>query len=217
MSICKKREAERNERGVRVVALICALVLIGAAFGYALPVHGEEKIYDAVIRLHVIAHSDAAEDQADKLAVRDAVLACAAELTKDCRERDEAQQLLLENQARLEQIGMQVLCERGRERAVRVELGQEKYPTRSYDSFCFPAGEYLSLRVMIGDAAGQNFWCVLFPPMCLSAASVPQDEAEDAMISVGLTPAQYRIVTETQSPKYKLRFRLLEVLEDLFG
>jgi stage II sporulation protein R len=66
---------------------------------------------------------------------------------------------------------------------------------------------------MIGDAAGQNFWCVLFPPMCLSAASVPQNEAEDAMISVGLTPSQYRIVTETQTPKYKLRFRILEIFE----
>ena len=213
MLICKKRDAQRGERGVRLVAVVCALVLLSVAVGYALPVHGEEQIYDAVIRLHVIAHSDAAEDQADKLAVRDAVLACAAELTKNCRERDEAQQLLLKNQARLEQIGMQVLCERGRERTVRVELGQEKDPTRSYDSFCFPAGEYLSLRVMIGDAAGQNFWCVLFPPMCLSAASVPQDEAEDAMISVGLTPSQYRIVTETQTPKYKLRFRILEIFE----
>ena len=214
MLLFRKKEG-KSERSVHLLAAVCALVLVGAAVWYALPVHGEEAVYDAVIRLHVIANSDSDEDQADKLAVRDAVLAYAAERTTACADRQAAQAVLAEEKAQLIEIGEAVLRERGRESTVRVELGQETYPTRSYDSFCFPAGEYLSLRVMIGDAAGQNFWCVLFPPMCLGAASVPQSEAEDAMISVGLTPSQYRIVTETQTTKYKLRFRILEIFESL--
>ena len=212
MLLFRKKE-RKSERGARLLAAVCALALVGVAVWYALPIHGEQAIYDAVIRLHVIANSDSAEDQADKLTVRDAVLAYAAERTAACEDRQAAQAVLWEEKTQLIEIGETVLRERGRESTVRVELGQETYPTRSYDSFCFPAGEYLSLRVMIGDAAGQNFWCVLFPPMCLSAASVPVAEAEDAMISVGLTPSQYRIVTETQSPKYKLRFRILELFE----
>ena len=70
---------------------------------------------------------------------------------------------------------------------------------------------------MIGKSEGQNFWCVLFPPMCMSAASVPKESAEEALVSVGLSKDQYSIITETQNKKYRLRFRLLEVFEELFA
>ena len=87
----------------------------------------------------------------------------------------------------------------------------EEYPERSYDSVCFPSGEYLSLRVCIGEAEGQNWWCCLFPPLCLGASSVSSKQAEDSFISVGLTPSQYKIITETDKPVYKIRFKLLEL------
>ena len=80
----------------------------------------------------------------------------------------------------------------------------------------FPAGTYVSLRVCIGEAEGQNWWCCLFPPLCLSAATAKSDN-EDAFIQVGLTKDQYGIITETGKTKYKVRFKLLEVLEDWFG
>ena len=92
--------------------------------------------------------------------------------------------------------------------SVEIELGEEEYPTKNYESCCFPAGEYLSLKVKIGKAEGKNWWCVLFPPMCLGAAS----ECE-AIAEVGLTDTQYAIITETDSPKYKIRFKLLEAIE----
>ena len=207
------RGSLRSHKGTAILAAICALVLLFFAVATCLPVHGEEKIYDAVIRLHVIANSDSEEDQADKLAVRDAVLRVAAKATQQCQTREQARIVLDAIRPELEQAALQVLASRGREQPVAVTLDEERYPSRTYDSFCFPAGEYLSLRVMIGEASGENFWCVLFPPMCLGAASVSRREAEDAMISVGLTPDQYRIITETQNTKYKLRFRFLEFFE----
>ena len=90
-------------------------------------------------------------------------------------------------------------------------MNEESYPEKNYDSFCFPSGTYLSLRVCIGEAAGQNWWCCLFPPLCLGAATVPADKAEDSFLQVGLTPDQYKIITETDSPGYKIRFKLLEL------
>ena len=96
-------------------------------------------------------------------------------------------------------------------------LGEEDYPRRSYDSFCFPAGTYTSLRLCIGNAEGQNWWCCLFPPLCLGSSTVSPEGAEDAFLEVGLTPDQYKIITETEKPVYRVRFKLLELLEDWFG
>jgi stage II sporulation protein R len=111
-----------------------------------------------------------------------------------------------------------VIAAAGRSEEVSVLLGEEDYPTRTYDSCCFPAGEYVSLRVCIGEAAGQNWWCVLFPPLCLSAATANDtDSNEEAFISVGLNRDQYGIITETQNTKYKIRFKLLETVEEWFG
>jgi stage II sporulation protein R len=108
--------------------------------------------------------------------------------------------------------------EQGYDYPVSVLLGKEEYPTRSYENCCFPGGTYVSLRVCIGEAEGQNWWCVLFPPLCLSAASANDDQSnEDAFISVGLTGEQYRVITETDNVKYRIRFKILESVQGLFG
>ena len=201
-----------QKRLLIITFCLCALwLLIGL-----LPVHGEEEIYDTVVRLHVLANSDSEEDQALKLLVRNAVLEVTAPLVADCASQDEARTLIESHFPEIRAAAERVIAENGRSDAVTLELGMEEYPERDYDSFCFPAGTYLSLRVSIGAAEGQNWWCCLFPPLCRSAAAVPQSEAEDAFVSVGLTPDQYKIITETDRPVYKVRFKLLEVLRNLW-
>lgn len=183
-----------------------------------LPIHGEEEIYESVVRLHVLANSDSEQDQALKLKVRDEVLAVAEPLLKGCRSRDEAIEILQANTHKLEQAAQAVVQEQGYAYEVNVLLGEEKYPTRNYESCCFPSGTYVSLRVCIGEAEGQNWWCVLFPPLCLSAASADsEDSNEDAFISVGLTGEQYKVITETDNVKYRIRFKLLEAVQELLG
>lgn len=182
-----------------------ALLLVGL-----LPVHGEEEIYNKVVRLHVLANSDSEEDQAVKLAVRDAVLNVTAPLLQNCQTREEAVFLLEKNRELLTQTAETVLHEQGFDDDVHIEMGLEEYPTRTYDSLCFPAGEYVSMRVEIGEADGQNWWCCLFPPLCLDTATVGKQTAEDACISVGFTPTQYKIITESDKPVYRARFKILE-------
>lgn len=213
MNIFKKKE--NRGRALVALAIVCvAIVILAATF---LPVHGEEQIYDAVVRLHVIANSDSDEDQSLKLMVRDAVLDRTTERLRGCADRDEAAERLSGILGELEALAKAVLEANGCDLAVTVVLGEEEYPTRNYESFCFPAGEYLSLRVKIGEAEGQNFWCVLFPPLCTRAAEVSRDDAEDEFISVGLTRDQYSIITETENTKYRVRFRFLELIESIFG
>lgn len=187
------------------------LCLLFGAIGF-LPVHGESEIYSNVLRLHVIANSDSPEDQALKLQVRDAVLACADELFANASSREEAIQITEEHLEVLTVAAQQAVSEAGRRDSVHLELGEEVYPTKNYEACCFPAGSYASLRIVIGAGNGQNWWCVLFPPMCLSAAS--GHSAEEAFISVGLSAEQYRVITETDRPTYRARFRILEVLEE---
>ena len=200
-----------NRLSVAIVTLLIGLMALSF-----LPVHGEEEIYDTVVRLHVLANSDTEEDQALKLKVRDAVLEASAPLVKGCTSQEEAIEMLSAHIPDLEAAALTVIEAEGYNYPVTVLLGEEDYPTRTYESCAFPAGTYVSLRVCIGEAEGQNWWCCLFPPLCLSAATAKSDN-EDAFIQVGLTKDQYGIITETGKTKYKVRFKLLEVIKDWFG
>ena len=200
-----------NRISVAIITLLIGLMALSF-----LPVHGEEEIYDTVVRLHVLANSDSEEDQALKLRVRDAVLDATSPLVKDCTSQEEAVEILSAHIPDLESAAAAVIRQEGYNYPVTVLLGEEEYPTRTYESCAFPAGTYVSLRVCIGNAEGQNWWCCLFPPLCLSAATAKEDN-EDAFIQVGLTKDQYGIITETGKTKYKVRFKILEIIEDWFG
>ena len=199
--------------------LICALAIISVALIASLfPVHGEAAIYDTVVRLHIVANSDSDEDQNLKLKVRDAVVAVVTPAVEDCKSQSEAISAIEEIIPDLESAARAVVAENGYSYAISVELGEEYYPTKNYESCAFPEGEYVSLRVLIGDSEGQNWWCCLFPPLCLSSATPDDTKSnEEAFISAGLTEDQYKIVTETDNVKYKARFKILEVVSSIFG
>ena len=186
-----------------LIILLTLALLIGLLA--VLPVHSESNIYESVLRLHVIANSDSDEDQALKLLVRDAVLLEAQSLLKSTSSRDDAERIIAQSTERLRLTAERAVRENGYSYPVSITLGKENYPTKSYESCAFPAGEYTSLQIFIGDASGQNWWCVLFPPLCLSAAT-----DKDAFASVGITDGQYQIITDTKNPKYKVRFKILE-------
>ena len=191
--------------------LLSALLLLIALLSI-LPIHSESLIYDEVLRLHVIANSDSDADQELKLLVRDAILGETRKILKNAKSREEAEKIISENSALLENIAIETVRKNQFDYPVTLELGREKYPTKNYESCAFPSGEYLSLRIKIGEASGENWWCVLFPPLCLSAAT-----DKDAFTSVGITDSQYQIITETDNPKYKIRFKLLESFEQLIN
>ena len=200
----------------RWLGFLMAAVMLVTAF-MILPIHGEAELYDNVIRLHVLANSDSEEDQALKLLVRDAVVEKTKTIFKNVDNRKQAEAILRQNLPVIEQTARDALRAAGAENTVTVELGQESYPTREYERLAFPAGEYLSLRVMIGEAEGKNWWCVLFPPLCLTAATAQSEqETETVCLSAGLSGEQYRMIADTDETKYKLRFKILEVAEELF-
>lgn len=201
-----------------LLLLLIPVLLLAAGVTLFLPVHGEEKIYDTVVRLHVLANSDSEQDQALKLRVRDRILSVSAPLLEGCKTQKEAEEALRAGMPALEDAAREVIRENGYDYPVRILLDWEDYPTRTYETCAFPAGRYLSLRVCIGKAEGKNWWCVLFPPFCLSAAGkTSKKDREDEFVEVGLTPDQYRVITESGTDtRYKVRFRFLELFESIF-
>ena len=183
-----------------------------------LPSAEDAEIYDNVIRLHVLANSDSDEDQALKLKVRDGVLEAASELLSGITDRNEAEAIIRQNLTTLETAAKKVLHTEGSAYPVSVTLTRESYPTREYGSFALPAGTYTSLRVLIGDAEGKNWWCMLFPSLCIGAEKEAPaaviDESE--CIEAGLTPSQVKII-KGNSPTVKVKFRVLEFIGGLFS
>ncbi|MBO5904211.1 MAG: stage II sporulation protein R, partial [Clostridia bacterium] len=147
----------------------------------------------------------------------DRIIEVTEDIFTQARSKNEAETIARLALSMIEDEAKRVVEESGFDYPVTVTLGQEDYPERDYEGLKFPAGEYLSLRVLIGDAEGQNWWCVLFPPICLRAASRDQRDTEEAFIAAGLTGEQYRIITESGSGRYKIKFKILEIISELFG
>lgn len=163
----------------------------------------QQRLARGLVRLHVIAASDSAEDQAKKRSVRDAVLETLTPALEDAQNPQAAQGTIASLLPELSRIGERISGQQA-----RATLGWEHYPTRVYEGFALPAGNYLSLRLELGAAEGQNWWCVVFPPLCAAAV-----EDADAL-SLLLSEEEAALVTG-DGTGYVLKFKLLELWDAL--
>ena len=170
----------------------------------------QDALERKMIRLHVIANSDTAEDQALKLQVRDAVLVQATEILENAADMEEAQRTLQQVLPELEATAAEVVKEKGCAYRVSARLERTEFPEKVYDGFALPAGEYLALRLVIGEGAGQNWWCVVFPPLCMTAAT----DLEETAVAAGMAEEDLALMTE-ENTGYVLKFRSLELWESL--
>lgn len=176
-----------KKRVISIVLLLgCVLMFVSAAVLQT----EQQKLSEKLIRLHVVANSDSAHDQQIKLRVRDAILEKTQPLLRGA---DDPRGALEAHLDEIAQAAQSCLNELGEDAPVRVRLGKELFPTREYETFALPAGVYESLRVTIGEGEGHNWWCVVFPSICLTAS---MDELELAAQTAGFLrrrdPAHYR-------------------------
>lgn len=169
-------------------------------------------VREQVVRYHVVAGSDSEEDQQIKLLLRDRLFESIEALFKDCEDADAAIRTAMANRERLEAEGEQYLRSIGVEEEVRISVGPCFFPTKSYGSLSFPAGEYRAVRVTIGEGAGENFWCVLYPALCLSPA-VSNEEGEEKMaIAIGEDSTSF---LQKEGQIQRVKFRLVEWFEQI--
>jgi stage II sporulation protein R len=161
----------------------------------------QNSIENKIIRFHVIANSDKAEDQALKLKVRDKVLEYIAPKLKTSKSIEESRQILMQNDSYIQKIADKVIKDNGYSYKSVTMLSKENFPVKTYGNITLPQGEYEAYRIIIGNGAGQNWWCVMFPPLCfidITKGEVSYKETEKAMKQV-LTENEYEEVDNTNS------------------
>ena len=196
---------------VKMVIILSFLLFIYSticAISYAKSVSSD--IAESVFRLHVIANSDSQEDQNLKYIVRDNLLSYMNEICANVSSKEEALEIAKQNETGFKQIAIQTIQEQGYSYDVNIRIGNFEFPTKQYGDISLPAGYYDALRVEIGEAKGQNWWCVMFPPLCfvdVSSGIVPEESKE--LMQDNLSEEEFALVSD-HNPEIQFKFKLLE-------
>lgn len=191
---------------VRFVFPMLALIFAAAISLYVRADNTREHIAGSLVRFHVIANSELAWDQELKYKVRDAVIKQAESITRTAEDIDQAKELLTLHLPELEQTANTVLRKAGVRYSAHATLQHRYFPTKSYAGFRLPAGDYDAVSLTLGDGQGRNFWCVMFPPLCISPVSISEaalSDEEIALLTEDGTATQYRFLLMELAGKLK--------------
>ena len=199
-----------NIKMILILSVLLFIYITLCAISYANSV--SQDISDSVFRLHVLANSDSIEDQELKYKVRDKLLTYMNSICKNTSSKEEAINIANSNISEFKKIAQDVIYENGYTYDVNVEIGNFEFPTKTYGDISFPAGYYDALRVTIGEAKGQNWWCVMFPPLCfidVTSGVVPDESKE--VLKENMNEEDYALVSESESNTgISFKFKLLE-------
>lgn len=191
-------------RRIGILAIAVALV-----FSFSL-MRDRQTLKNGLVRLHVVGQSDSEWDQNVKLSVRDAVLASLSDALREVTDMEQAKQYIQTHLSQIEEAANHALRQLGVDSKVAVSFLKEQFPTRNYETFSLPSGIYQSLRITIGEGKGQNWWCVVFPTLCMGASAA---DVEDVAAGAGFPDDLAKTITGVK--EYKIRFYLLEALGKL--
>lgn len=196
-----------------VILILLSLFILISAISYVDAV--SNNIADSVFRLHVIANSDSKEDQELKVKVRDELLSYMNIISKDSTSKQEAMQIANEHKEEFTQIAEKVIKENGYNYTVNVQIGKADFPTKYYGDITLPAGTYDALKVQIGEANGQNWWCVMFPPLCfvdVSTGIVPDNSKQE--LKQSLDNEEYDLISKTDNNEISFKFKIVELFQN---
>lgn len=203
-----------NLKRFLVLIILFSIYVFICAFSYVNAVSA--NISSSVFRLHVIANSDSAEDQNLKYLVRDALIDYMNSVSKNSNSKDEAISIAYQHKSDFYKIAKKVINDNGYDYNVNISIGNFAFPTKNYGDISLPAGYYDALKVEIGNASGQNWWCVMFPPLCfvdISTGIVPEDSKET--IKDSLHTDEYNLINNAQTADVKFKFKLLEFFQNI--
>lgn len=207
------------------IAIISLLYLISSM---TLTIYGEiNKLKDAsgdykekLIRFHVLANSDSKSDQYLKLKVRDEVVNYLRPELEKSKDIYESEKIIESRYVEIEEVAKKVIRDNGYDYEVSVNLEYTDFPTKQYSNVVLPSGEYKALRVVIGEGEGENWWCVMFPPLCFMDETVYIDKKTDNKLKEILTEEEYDLITnsnEQEVTRIKMKFKLAEIMANLFN
>ena len=203
-----------NEKFKRfcIITLLFTLYVFISALSYTRAVCSD--IQDSVFRLHVIANSDSDDDQKLRYIVRDSVINYINEITANATSKEEVMMIAQENLSQIQSIALQTIIENGYDYTVNINIGNFYFPTKKYGDITFPPGYYDALKIEIGESKGQNWWCVMFPPLCfvdVTSGIVPDESKEN--LKSNLSQEEYDLIS-TNSTDIEIKFKIVEVLQN---
>lgn len=201
--------------------LLAGVVLLVTAISICIIINYSQSVTDSlsqeVIRFHVVANSDTTDDQLLKQKVRDEVIDFIEPLIKECESVDDTRYILKGSLPVIKQIAEEVVRDWGKDYEVYATLDKANFPTKSYGDIVFPAGEYEACRIVIGEGKGENWWCVMYPPLCyldVATGVVPLEGKEQ--LASELNEEQYQLINGQHNNKYEVKFKLIEVINSIF-
>ncbi len=195
-----------------LLTLLLILYILVSAISYTNAVCSD--IQESVFRLHVIANSDSSEDQNLKYIVRDSVIEYINEISNNASSKDEVILIAQEHLSEIENIALQTIKDNGYNYPVKVSIGNFAFPSKKYGDITLPPGYYDALKIEIGEAAGQNWWCVMFPPLCFVdvTSGVVPDESKEVMKN-NLSEEEYDLISGNGTD-VEIKFKIVEVLQN---
>lgn len=197
-----------------ILALLAMTVVVFASYSDNV----NKSLADNLIRLHVVANSDAPEDQALKRDVRDVIIEYMKDQLKDSRDIAETKYIIERDMPKLEELARNEIARQGKSYSVKASLGSYTFPTKLYGDITLPAGKYEALKIIIGNGEGANWWCVLFPPLCFVDAThgtVPDSVKSD--LKNVLSEEEYQLITTADKEEdipIKVKFKVVEFFQD---
>ncbi len=208
----------RNISKSKLLFLVSVLTLIFAlTITYAKTVGND--ISNSVLRLHIIANSDSDTDQGLKLKVRDRIIADSGKLFTECNNLEQSIEIAKTNIKSIQQIAEDEIIKQGFDYPVRISVGKAPFPTKTYGNITLPSGKYTALRIEIGEAEGQNWWCVMYPPLCFTEGVLSVTDEANSKLKSELKPSEYDLITKQSSGAIpvEIRFKIVEVFQSLFN
>ena len=208
----------RNISKSKLLFLISVLTL-GLALTITYARNIGDDISKSVLRLHIIANSNTDTDQNLKLKVRDRIIADAKNLFLDCHSLEQSIEIANTNIQYIKQIVEDEISKQGFEYLAEVSVGEVAFPTKTYGNITLPSGKYTALCIKIGEAKGQNWWCVMYPPLCFTDGVLAASSDANAKLQAELKPSEYNLITKQNSGAIpvEVKFKIVEVFQNLFN
>lgn len=201
-----------------ILTILVFIYIALLSFNYSKAI--SSNLSDSVFRLHIIANSDSSADQELKLKVRDKIIEYMNTLTSNSSDKKDVISIVNNHLDSFKEIALNTIKENGYNYDVNIEIGNFHFPTKSYGDISFPAGNYDALKIEIGDAIGQNWWCVLFPPLCFvnSSTGVVPDDSKNTL-KENINSESYEIISEGNNSNdntsdIKIKFKIIELFNN---
>ncbi len=200
------------KRFTKISAAAAAIVLILIVFTLSYIQNLKSNISDNLLRLHIVGASDSDYDQQLKICVRDRILSDFSDEFLSCASADDAAATAKLLKAEIEHAANDELSRLGCADTVTSAVEKCKFPTKSYGSITLPGGEYTALNIRIGNAEGKNWWCVMYPPLCVTDKTMVMSEASAQKLKNSLSEEEYQLICENEKPDIKIKFKIAEIL-----